>query len=122
MLYETPTSPRDVATTTTPSQPPPSSANRCTTLMIVDTLKLLLTDPHHPANRCIWFTRPPTPPPMNTTDPSGVEGVEGAGEDADVAAMPPVHHSKSVSYTHLRAHETPEHLVCRLLLEKKKIT
>src|SRR5678815_4342499 len=25
-----------------------------------------------------------------------------------------------VSYTHLRAHETPEHLVCRLLLEKKK--
>eukprot|EP00658_Telonema_sp_P-2_P017697 TRINITY_DN16898_c0_g1_i1.p1 TRINITY_DN16898_c0_g1~~TRINITY_DN16898_c0_g1_i1.p1 ORF type:complete len:115 (+),score=30.76 TRINITY_DN16898_c0_g1_i1:66-410(+) len=27
----------------------------------------------------------------------------------------------TVSYTHLRAHETPEHLVCRLLLEKKKI-
>ena len=27
-----------------------------------------------------------------------------------------------VSYTHLRAHETPEHLVCRLLLEKKKTT
>src|SRR5678815_3009751 len=26
----------------------------------------------------------------------------------------------TVSYTHLRAHETPEHLVCRLLLEKKK--
>src|SRR5678815_3414007 len=25
---------------------------------------------------------------------------------------------RSVSYTHLRAHETPEHLVCRLLLEK----
>ena len=25
-----------------------------------------------------------------------------------------------VSYTHLGAHETPEHLVCRLLLEKKK--
>src|SRR5678816_4866874 len=25
-----------------------------------------------------------------------------------------------LSYTHLRAHETPEHLVCRLLLEKKK--
>src|SRR5678815_3040625 len=24
--------------------------------------------------------------------------------------------SKAVSYTHLRAHETPEHLVCRLLL------
>eukprot|EP00658_Telonema_sp_P-2_P070923 TRINITY_DN60283_c0_g1_i2.p1 TRINITY_DN60283_c0_g1~~TRINITY_DN60283_c0_g1_i2.p1 ORF type:complete len:387 (-),score=88.50 TRINITY_DN60283_c0_g1_i2:65-1225(-) len=28
--------------------------------------------------------------------------------------------SSPVSYTHLRAHETPEHLVCRLLLEKKK--
>eukprot|EP00658_Telonema_sp_P-2_P085127 TRINITY_DN9634_c0_g1_i4.p1 TRINITY_DN9634_c0_g1~~TRINITY_DN9634_c0_g1_i4.p1 ORF type:complete len:121 (+),score=38.71 TRINITY_DN9634_c0_g1_i4:97-459(+) len=28
--------------------------------------------------------------------------------------------TRSVSYTHLRAHETPEHLVCRLLLEKKK--
>eukprot|EP00658_Telonema_sp_P-2_P007771 TRINITY_DN1288_c0_g1_i1.p3 TRINITY_DN1288_c0_g1~~TRINITY_DN1288_c0_g1_i1.p3 ORF type:complete len:105 (-),score=24.35 TRINITY_DN1288_c0_g1_i1:39-353(-) len=28
--------------------------------------------------------------------------------------------NRSVSYTHLRAHETPEHLVCRLLLEKKK--
>eukprot|EP00658_Telonema_sp_P-2_P025233 TRINITY_DN20161_c0_g1_i3.p1 TRINITY_DN20161_c0_g1~~TRINITY_DN20161_c0_g1_i3.p1 ORF type:complete len:428 (+),score=90.21 TRINITY_DN20161_c0_g1_i3:176-1459(+) len=27
----------------------------------------------------------------------------------------------AVSYTHLRAHETPEHLVCRLLLEKKKL-
>src|SRR5678815_955802 len=37
-----------------------------------------------------------------------------------------VHHREltvgvtTVSYTHLRAHETPEHLVCRLLLEKKK--
>eukprot|EP00831_Metopus_contortus_P079096 TRINITY_DN7799_c0_g1_i3.p1 TRINITY_DN7799_c0_g1~~TRINITY_DN7799_c0_g1_i3.p1 ORF type:complete len:253 (-),score=30.38 TRINITY_DN7799_c0_g1_i3:63-821(-) len=29
-------------------------------------------------------------------------------------------HNKSVSYTHLRAHETSLHLVCRLLLEKKK--
>ena len=28
---------------------------------------------------------------------------------------------KSVSYTHLRAHETGRNLVCRLLLEKKKI-
>eukprot|EP00658_Telonema_sp_P-2_P079444 TRINITY_DN7675_c0_g1_i1.p1 TRINITY_DN7675_c0_g1~~TRINITY_DN7675_c0_g1_i1.p1 ORF type:complete len:204 (-),score=39.79 TRINITY_DN7675_c0_g1_i1:18-629(-) len=31
-----------------------------------------------------------------------------------------VEDSPPVSYTHLRAHETPEHLVCRLLLEKKK--
>eukprot|EP00658_Telonema_sp_P-2_P059294 TRINITY_DN48115_c0_g1_i1.p2 TRINITY_DN48115_c0_g1~~TRINITY_DN48115_c0_g1_i1.p2 ORF type:complete len:137 (-),score=35.55 TRINITY_DN48115_c0_g1_i1:57-467(-) len=29
-------------------------------------------------------------------------------------------HLDPVSYTHLRAHETPEHLVCRLLLEKNK--
>eukprot|EP00658_Telonema_sp_P-2_P008287 TRINITY_DN13110_c0_g2_i1.p2 TRINITY_DN13110_c0_g2~~TRINITY_DN13110_c0_g2_i1.p2 ORF type:complete len:107 (-),score=19.58 TRINITY_DN13110_c0_g2_i1:30-350(-) len=31
----------------------------------------------------------------------------------------PAPHIQPVSYTHLRAHETPEHLVCRLLLEKK---
>src|SRR5665254_23680 len=30
------------------------------------------------------------------------------------------HDHLPVSYTHLRAHETPEHLVCRFLLEKKK--
>src|SRR5678816_3936828 len=34
-----------------------------------------------------------------------VETIPGAGR-------------RPVSYTHLRAHETPEHLVCRLLLEK----
>eukprot|EP00658_Telonema_sp_P-2_P047047 TRINITY_DN35541_c0_g1_i1.p1 TRINITY_DN35541_c0_g1~~TRINITY_DN35541_c0_g1_i1.p1 ORF type:complete len:117 (+),score=31.75 TRINITY_DN35541_c0_g1_i1:152-502(+) len=45
---------------------------------------------------------------------------------AGVAALKHVSRSSgptsvgSVSYTHLRAHETPEHLVCRLLLEKKK--
>eukprot|EP00658_Telonema_sp_P-2_P029560 TRINITY_DN22478_c0_g1_i1.p1 TRINITY_DN22478_c0_g1~~TRINITY_DN22478_c0_g1_i1.p1 ORF type:complete len:118 (-),score=17.54 TRINITY_DN22478_c0_g1_i1:104-457(-) len=36
-----------------------------------------------------------------------------AGESKGITPAP-------VSYTHLRAHETPEHLVCRLLLEKKK--
>src|SRR5674536_367015 len=42
--------------------------------------------------------------------------------------VPPLQHepemiaAAAVSYTHLRAHETPEHLVCRLLLEKKKQT
>ena len=30
-----------------------------------------------------------------------------------------VNKSEAVSYTHLRAHETSLHLVCRLLLEKK---
>src|SRR5450756_2664806 len=33
---------------------------------------------------------------------------------------PLVHGVASVSYTHLRAHETRHDLVCRLLLEKKK--
>ena len=28
--------------------------------------------------------------------------------------------TEAVTYTHLRAHETPEQLVCRPLLEKKK--
>ena len=32
------------------------------------------------------------------------------------------HDVVSVSYTHLRAHETDSYLVCRLLLEKKKKT
>ena len=32
----------------------------------------------------------------------------------------PKHKLISVSYTHLRAHETDSYLVCRLLLEKKK--
>src|SRR5674536_403378 len=36
-----------------------------------------------------------------------------AGGTLDFLAQTPV------SYTHLRAHETPEHLVCRLLLETK---
>eukprot|EP00658_Telonema_sp_P-2_P062206 TRINITY_DN50878_c0_g1_i1.p1 TRINITY_DN50878_c0_g1~~TRINITY_DN50878_c0_g1_i1.p1 ORF type:complete len:219 (-),score=58.38 TRINITY_DN50878_c0_g1_i1:52-708(-) len=35
-------------------------------------------------------------------------------------SIPTKVNTTSVSYTHLRAHETPEHLVCRLLLEKKK--
>eukprot|EP00658_Telonema_sp_P-2_P007912 TRINITY_DN1294_c0_g1_i2.p1 TRINITY_DN1294_c0_g1~~TRINITY_DN1294_c0_g1_i2.p1 ORF type:complete len:130 (-),score=21.46 TRINITY_DN1294_c0_g1_i2:28-417(-) len=37
-----------------------------------------------------------------------------------VGAAALLHCPVPVSYTHLRAHETPEHLVCRLLLEKKK--
>src|SRR5678816_4857671 len=38
----------------------------------------------------------------------------------DISQIPSsitAHAPGSVSYTHLRAHETPEHLVCRLLLE-----
>ena len=54
-------------------------------------------------------------------------GIEGMMPDKIAAGLgiDPVHFhatgvSIAVSYTHLRAHETPEHLVCRLLLEKKK--
>ena len=38
------------------------------------------------------------------------------------AASQPVQGVRTVSYTHLRAHETVLDLVCRLLLEKKKHT
>ena len=47
-----------------------------------------------------------------------VEGI-AAVDDWLVVRNPPA--VAPVSYTHLRAHETPEHLVCRLLLEKKNI-
>src|SRR5678815_5053293 len=39
-------------------------------------------------------------------------GIGAFGERRDAASR-----TEAVSYTHLRAHETPEHLVCRLLLE-----
>src|SRR5665648_270109 len=41
---------------------------------------------------------------------------------ADGPAIVAPNHFSSVSYTHLRAHETRHDLVCRLLLEKKKKT
>eukprot|EP00658_Telonema_sp_P-2_P080217 TRINITY_DN793_c0_g1_i4.p1 TRINITY_DN793_c0_g1~~TRINITY_DN793_c0_g1_i4.p1 ORF type:complete len:158 (-),score=45.22 TRINITY_DN793_c0_g1_i4:55-528(-) len=44
----------------------------------------------------------------------------GEDEEDGVAELILGKHLLAVSYTHLRAHETPEHLVCRLLLEKKK--
>ena len=46
-------------------------------------------------------------------NPHNIKGIE-----ASLKKLP--HTPNAVSYTHLRAHETPEHLVCRLLLEKKK--
>src|SRR5678815_5788179 len=45
-------------------------------------------------------------------------GLWGTGERQTAAWKITIY--LAVSYTHLRAHETPEHLVCRLLLEKKK--
>ena len=67
---------------------------------------------------------------------TGCGGEEAGGEDTviKVGATPAPHAEvlevikdnleeegyTSVSYTHLRAHETGRNLVCRLLLEKKK--
>eukprot|EP00658_Telonema_sp_P-2_P029267 TRINITY_DN22282_c0_g1_i1.p1 TRINITY_DN22282_c0_g1~~TRINITY_DN22282_c0_g1_i1.p1 ORF type:complete len:364 (+),score=75.94 TRINITY_DN22282_c0_g1_i1:107-1198(+) len=48
-----------------------------------------------------------------TTTSSSYPPIPGHGTNPATTHQP-------VSYTHLRAHETPEHLVCRLLLEKKK--
>eukprot|EP00658_Telonema_sp_P-2_P082353 TRINITY_DN8693_c0_g1_i1.p1 TRINITY_DN8693_c0_g1~~TRINITY_DN8693_c0_g1_i1.p1 ORF type:complete len:188 (+),score=73.70 TRINITY_DN8693_c0_g1_i1:143-706(+) len=42
------------------------------------------------------------------------------GPELETARIACFSNQSPVSYTHLRAHETPEHLVCRLLLEKKK--
>src|SRR5450756_2922659 len=41
-------------------------------------------------------------------------------ENVSCTTHVPGHTTNSVSYTHLRAHETRHDLVCRLLLEKKK--
>ena len=49
----------------------------------------------------------------------GVRIVLGKGQENDLASLV-VHTIQTVSYTHLRAHETVLDLVCRLLLEKKK--
>src|SRR3546814_8133490 len=51
------------------------------------------------------------------------------GVDMSLSQLPHVHllfttcacRMWSVSYTHLRAHETSQDIVCRLLLEKKKM-
>ena len=51
--------------------------------------------------------------PEDLPPPEYVGQTWQAGGGADPYAGP-------VSYTHLRAHATPEHLVCRLLLEKQK--
>src|SRR5660398_298847 len=74
----------------------------------------------------------PYPSPVKTKSPAHA----GAGAARDTAVrLPAVRRRtthtnakirdslddlRSVSYTHLRAHETKANLVCRLLLEKKK--
>src|SRR5678815_3184681 len=44
--------------------------------------------------------------------------LKGHGTTTGISASDRSKTIQAVSYTHLRAHETPEHLVCRLLLEK----
>src|SRR5665647_1377915 len=52
---------------------------------------------------------------------SSVQPASRAMPNSVAAPTPPGAALKPVSYTHLRAHETDSYLVCRLLLEKKKI-
>ena len=63
----------------------------------------------------------------NESDPDTILeelSTNSIGQTPDLSvATPPIDYSlkpdEPVSYTHLRAHETLRHLVCRLLLEKK---
>ena len=55
-----------------------------------------------------------------TTPPACIEAIIDYIRSHGGAGIAVAEGSGAVSYTHLRAHETPEHLVCRLLLEKKK--
>eukprot|EP00831_Metopus_contortus_P005890 TRINITY_DN12219_c0_g1_i1.p1 TRINITY_DN12219_c0_g1~~TRINITY_DN12219_c0_g1_i1.p1 ORF type:complete len:158 (-),score=31.90 TRINITY_DN12219_c0_g1_i1:43-516(-) len=50
------------------------------------------------------------------------QSLEDFPSDVEVGLRPMYSALIPVSYTHLRAHETSLHLVCRLLLEKKKKT
>ena len=52
-------------------------------------------------------------------DRGGGDMLDGSAEDPGMALA---HRLVTVSYTHLRAHETVLDLVCRLLLEQKKTT
>ena len=52
--------------------------------------------------------------------PSVEAAAKAAGQKLAPYIAAAVRARMPVSYTHLRAHETPEHIVCRPLLEKKK--
>src|SRR5665254_14409 len=82
--------------------------------------------PTSPATRRIFFflmlPRPPRYTRVRSSAASDVykrqlffnnkvEDHKGYGDKNHI-----IHNQNTVSYTHLRAHETPEHLVCRLLL------
>ena len=58
--------------------------------------------------------------PVNIISLQGVQA--SASTISPVCGAPIPDRIRPVSYTHLRAHETVLDLVCRLRLEKKKIT
>src|SRR5678816_1720465 len=60
----------------------------------------------------------PTPSLQSSGHTSPQQKAEASGK---LRHLSRARDTQTVTYTHLRAHETPEHLVCRLLLEKKNI-
>src|SRR5678816_4681968 len=94
----------------------------CTTALKSNPRRLSLSEP--PAiYRCTWDWSAPKydsarkKPPINPDQ--NVYRLCGSTEKLTASSFPILPatdrvFSKAVSYTHLRAHETPEHLVCRL--------
>eukprot|EP00658_Telonema_sp_P-2_P005466 TRINITY_DN12038_c0_g1_i2.p1 TRINITY_DN12038_c0_g1~~TRINITY_DN12038_c0_g1_i2.p1 ORF type:complete len:721 (+),score=30.31 TRINITY_DN12038_c0_g1_i2:134-2296(+) len=81
------------------------------------TLSWLLNPPQEPSEP----KQPPPPRNFSKFPPKPQEKADHKKyQELQQKNKQPVVGLKAVSYTHLRAHETPEHLVCRLLLEKKK--
>src|SRR5678815_5018021 len=70
----------------------------------------LVASPERSARRCTSSATTVKPLPASPADAAWMAAFSASTLVCSV----------TVSYTHLRAHETPEHLVCRLLLEKKK--
>src|SRR5450759_5540360 len=71
----------------------------------------------------IRYSLPRGPPMINTSPPREVIAVQDGATPLSMSGrlrQVMMYIRISVSYTHLRAHETRHDLVCRLLLEKKK--
>src|SRR5680860_992884 len=68
----------------------------------------------------IFSERDPSALPWGEMGVNVVIEATGMFRDRDGASQHLAAGAETVSYTHLRAHETDSYLVCRLLLEKKK--